>query len=398
MRAITKAIKTQTSGGLLHITIDNVPMVISSLGGKESEEIIYNLMETIKATLNKGDKLIRRNRETFKILLNDYTPARLKTKANEIHQTIISYGITSETPVQLIATIGSATFPKASDNADEIINRAYIALNDAKEEGIHYLEYKNAAKHETESKNQMVLASYLQNAFIKNRLHLAYQPIVNTKTGNVEYYEGLLRIKGEKGKISSAGPFIPIAEKMGFIDVIDIMVLQMVVDELKQNPELTLSVNVSNASMTSPKWLETVTKLLKDDKIASRLIVEIIETSEQQNLKKVVHFITKLQNLGCRVALDDFGTGYTSFSQLKNLPVDIIKIDGSFIRDIATNEKNKFFVKTLLEFSKNFGLKTVAEYVEDKKTVDILKKMKVDYLQGNYFSPALSADKMREDN
>ncbi len=389
--AIEHSLKNGESGGFLHIYLDNLAMVISSQGGESSEEIVYGLMKDIGAILKNGDSIARRNKDTLRAILRNYSPDDIAKKSLEIHEMILNYGcVSSLEPVQLSAVIGSVDFPLSAKDAEDIINKAYIALMDAQDANKYYRSYQNEAKHATESKNQMIMASYLKQAFMDKRLRLAFQPIIERTTGDIAYYESLLRIINEDGSTSSAGPFIPIAERMGFIDAIDIMVLKMVVAELRRTPDLKLAVNVSNASVAGSKWLEIAVDALSDRSLASRLIVEIIETAEQHNVPKVVQFISTLQKLGCQIALDDFGTGYTSFSQLKSLPVNIIKIDGSFVRDIVTNEKNRFFVKTLLEFSKNFGLKSVAEFVEDSATAEILTAMEVDYLQGNYFSPAVN--------
>jgi EAL domain-containing protein (putative c-di-GMP-specific phosphodiesterase class I)/GGDEF domain-containing protein len=390
-REIGKSIGSGKTGGLLYICLDNFPVVISSHGSDYAEEVIIGLISEIGKIIKKNDAIIRHDRNHLNVLLKECAALDIKEIALRIHTMIQNYGcVNALEPVQLIGTIGSVDFPKTSSTAKDALNKAYIALNDAQELHKHYLAYKNEEKHEIESKNQMILASYLQNAFLSNKLRLAFQPIIDSKTGEISYYESLLRIINADGSASSAGPFIPIAEKMGFIDTIDIMVFKMVIDELIKSPNLKLSVNVSNASTNDSKWLSAAVKLLDDESIASRLVIEITETSEQHDIKRVANFVSTLQERGCKIALDDFGTGYTSFSQLKSLPVDIIKIDGSFVRDIATNQKNRFFVKTLMEFSKNFELVAVAEFVENKETAEILKEMDVDYLQGNYFSPAVT--------
>lgn len=379
------------SSGLLCASIDNLPMIISSQGDIEAEEIIDDLTKYIAKLVSKNDIVSRSDKDKINIILMGYSPQQMKEKATEIRKEIQDYGCKhSLRPVQIMSTIGGVNFIETDRTARDALNKSYIAVSEAKESYKHYLEYGNHEKHERESKNQMVLATYLQNALLKNRLTLAFQPIIDAKTGDVSYYESLLRIINEDGSTSSAGPFIPIAEKMGFIDVIDGLVLQLVLAELRNNSNVKLALNISHASMHDSNWLEMAMKMLEEGDIASRLIVEITETSEAHSQRKVLNFITALQSMGCEVALDDFGTGYTSFSQLKVLPVDIIKIDGSFVKGIVDNSENKFFVKTLLELGNSFGLKTVAEFVENGEIAKTLIDMKVDFMQGNYFSPAVN--------
>jgi len=160
----------------------------------------------------------------------------------------------------------------------------------------------------------------------------------------------------------------------------------MVVDELRNAPDVTLAFNVSNLTTENGVWLDTLTNLLKETpEIASRLIVEITETAVLRDLRRTAYFVASIQSMGCQVALDDFGSGYTSFRQLKALSVDMVKIDGVFIKDLAQSSDNRFFVKTLLDFAQGFGLQTVAEFVETGEVTKVLMEMGVDLMQGYYF-------------
>jgi EAL domain-containing protein (putative c-di-GMP-specific phosphodiesterase class I) len=176
-----------------------------------------------------------------------------------------------------------------------------------------------------------------------------------------------------------------VAEKMGMIDLVDTMVMEMVIDELRRSPNVHLAFNVSNHTTENGVWLDSISQKLKETPdIAPRLSVEITETAVHRDLRRAAYFVASLQAMGCTVALDDFGSGYTSFRQLKALSVDIVKIDGIFIKDIAQSADNQFFVKTLLDFAQAFGLETVAEFVETGEIAKILMEMGVDYLQGYY--------------
>jgi EAL domain-containing protein (putative c-di-GMP-specific phosphodiesterase class I) len=239
-------------------------------------------------------------------------------------------------------------------------------------------------------KNNMQLASYFQSAIYEGRLRLAYQPVISSKNGQIKSYEALLRVVTEDNRLVTAGPFIPVAEKLNLINQVDNMVLKLVVEELKNSPDISLAMNLSSLSIEDGEWLANAKNLLKDNDIASRLIVEITETSMQKDLNKVANFVESMQRLGCKIAIDDFGAGYTSFSQLKVVDADIIKIDGIFVRDIVDNYNSRMFVKTLIEFARGFGLETVAEFVESGDIAKVLMELGVDYMQGHYFSPAVN--------
>lgn len=390
--AISDLEKNQSTGGLLNISIDNIPMIISCYNATIAEEIVHNLIEKIMAAVGPGDQVIRGDKEHISVILKDYNKHEMKIKAMEIYHLIQHHGSLDQSrPIQIMATIGAVELPQQVEDAKDAMNKTYVALNDAKESMQHYMIYEDMERHTLESKNKMSFASYLHRALLKNNLRLAYQPIVNIDDGSVFSYEALLRIVNPDGTLSSAGPFIPMAEKMGFIEMIDAIVLEMSIRELKSTPDIRLSINISNNSIYSSAWLRMAMVLLDDVDLANRLTVEITETAQQHDLETIAQFIVNVQALGCKVALDDFGAGYTSFTQLNHLPVDIIKIDGSFIRDINVNEKSKFFVETLVGLGKKLNTKIIAEYVENAAIIKELRKIgNIDYLQGNYLSPAVN--------
>ncbi|MDF2965660.1 MAG: yfgF [Rickettsiaceae bacterium] len=231
-------------------------------------------------------------------------------------------------------------------------------------------------------------ANILKKAISENRIRFAFQPIVSCKSGHINHYECLLRMV-DNNKLVSAGPLIPIAEKLGFISIIDDMVVDMAVEELHRSSDINFAINISNLGVSNPYLIDKIKDCLSDPKIASRLIIEITETAAQDDLEKTKNFIKAVHNLGCKVAIDDFGAGYTSFRQLKLLPIDLIKIDGWFIRDVLDNLDNRFFVETLVKMAEELGTQTVAEFVENGEIAKFLLDIDVDYMQGNYFSPAV---------
>ncbi len=272
-----------------------------------------------------------------------------------------------------------------SHGAQDVIDKAFIAHRGAA--GTVYKNFDDIKEDSVISRQQMGLANYLRKSIHENRLRLAFQPIIESKTGHVAHYEALLRLIGEDGKISSAGALIPVAERMGLIDLIDHLVLDMVVKELLASPQVKLAFNVSNLTTDNPHWMEHMSGHIKrHPEIAHRMVCEITETAAQRDLRRTAFFVASLQEMGCQVALDDFGSGYTSFRQLKALSVDMVKIDGAFIKDLVTNADNRFFVKTLLDFTKGFGLSAVAEFVENGETAKMLMELGVEYMQGYYFA------------
>ncbi len=384
--AIKAAAERKTPGSLLFLSFDNLAMIISACGHDASEKIVHDIMAQLSVVLGDRGSLYRLHRDQLGLILNIADHEEVEAFASQAGELINNYGMDASIgSLHVICSIGSVLFPKDGGTPQSAIDNAYVALHNTR--GLLHRAFEDAQIEIDSSRQQMGLANYLRKAMQNNSLRLSYQPIIESASGRITHYEALLRVIGKDGKLSSAGPLIPVAERMGLIDDIDRMVLEMVVKELEQAANVILAFNVSNLTTDNAAWLDHCRSLLQDKpEIASRIIVEITETAAQQDLRSTAYFVACLQEMGCQVALDDFGSGYTSFRQLKALSVDMVKIDGAFIRDLADNSDNRFFVKTLLDFTNGFGLKAVAEYVENGETAKMLMQLGVQYMQGYYFA------------
>jgi len=179
---------------------------------------------------------------------------------------------------------------------------------------------------------------------------------------------------------------------LGLVRQVDRRVLEMAVAELHAFPNVTLAVNVSGTVASDRCWLESFVDYVRTNKgVASRIVVELTETAALNDFEEGTRFISNLREMGCRVAIDDFGAGFTSFHNLKMLRVDIVKIDGAFVRGLAGCRENQIFVRTLVELAKHFQLETVAEWVGSDEEAALLENMGVDYFQGyHYGEPSMS--------
>lgn len=228
----------------------------------------------------------------------------------------------------------------------------------------------------------------MRKSLCNNKIQFMYQPIIDRRTGIISYYECLLRMPDKNDNLISVGPMIEDAESKGVITIIDHMVLDMAIEELTKNQDATLAINISNLGLLNQTLLKKACELLGQHQVANRLIIEITETSLNNHYNHTKHFIDTLHTLGCRFALDDFGSGFTSFKQLSNLCIDIIKIDGSYIRDITQNKQSKLFVEALINLASSQGIKTVAEFVENGEIAKYLVDTDISAMQGNFFMPA----------
>jgi len=220
----------------------------------------------------------------------------------------------------------------------------------------------------------------------QDRLLFAFQPVVCAATGKVDYFECLLRMCDEEAGIVTGSEFITIVEGLGWIGLVDRYILKKTVQELAADPEVRLGINISGMTAGDRPWLRSLTSLLRHRRdIASRLVIEITETAALGDIAESARFVDTLRHTGCRVALDDFGAGHTSLRHLQILPVDIVKIDGSLVRNLTSRPQTRIFLRHLLGLINGFGLTTVAECVENAEDAALLQAEGIGYLQGHHF-------------
>jgi EAL domain-containing protein (putative c-di-GMP-specific phosphodiesterase class I) len=267
------------------------------------------------------------------------------------------------------------------------MNRAETALAAAKRAGRDcFAPYRLTDEQRRQHRAGMAVGERVQRALKQDRIVFAFQPVVVAESGLVEYYECLLRMIDEDGRVVSAGEFVPVIEQLGFIRTIDRHVLDLVIDELTAHPAVSLAFNISGLTAADRPWLRALVSLLRGKPdIARRMIVEITETAAMYDIEESARFVATLRELGCRVAIDDFGAGFTSLRHLQALDVDVVKLDGSFVRNLAKSPDNQMFIRHLLGIARSFGLATVAECVETEEEAAILRREGVGYLQGYYF-------------
>ncbi len=370
------------SAHLVLVGIDNFTMLLSGYGLSVSEQVMAEMARTIAACAPPGTQVHRAQRDVFVLVVHALDSLQAAGLCDQIenHLRHPSHGAHFGA-LHIRASACMVARERAGEPAESLIVRGLLALED---DGLSPSPLGDEGKEF--SREEMGIANYLSQAIAENRLRFAFQPIVESATGHVVHYEALLRLHAPDGKITSAGALIPVAERMGLISTIDRLTLDMVVAELRRDKQVHLAFNISNLTTHDASWLQTLTRRIEETPdIGERMTIELTETSIHRDLKHAAYFCAQAQALGCQVALDDFGSGYTSFRQLKALSVDIVKIDGAFVRDIMENTDNRFFVKTLLDFTRGFGLKSVAEFVENGETAKLLMEMGADYLQGFYF-------------
>jgi EAL domain-containing protein (putative c-di-GMP-specific phosphodiesterase class I) len=283
--------------------------------------------------------------------------------------------------------VGAVWLPSDAATSQEAMLRAENALGRARAGGRDgFMVYEHSAQKESLRIRQMGLADEVIAALRDNRLKLAYQPIIHARSRAVMHHEALVRMERPGGEIVSAGYFVPAAEQLGIVHLVDRFALEHVIAKLKAHPAASLGVNVSGTAAGDPAWLQSFVDHVRDNRaVAGRLIVELTETAALHHFEENARFISQLRELGVRVAIDDFGAGYTSFRNLQLLHVDIVKIDGGYVKDISASPENQVFVRTLAGLAKNFNMRVVAEWVSSDADAALLQDLGVDYFQGFHF-------------
>ncbi|MDB5491169.1 MAG: diguanylate cyclase domain protein [Micavibrio sp.] len=374
-------------GYLLVAGIDRLSMFNEAFGAQFTDEIIEKTGKRLRQMIGADGTVTRIGGDVFAMFLSSAPHAEMAALARHMLHAVQNEPLsTSQGPIGVGLSIGGVLVrPDCKDPAD-MIAKAEMALQTAKSRGRgRFISYNEAAGDGQSARMQMRSADDFMAALKDNRVRLAFQPVVDAQTHAVEFHECLLRYVDGAGKIHAAGSFIPAIEKLGLSRLVDRHALRLSLQELEMFPDVSLSVNVSNLSLNDPDWLRGIVVALRDrTDVAKRMIVEITESAVIHDMDKTLRVIRTLRDLGCGVAIDDFGSGYTGFSQLKEMAVDIVKIDKTFVRNMAEKE-NHLFVKTLQMLADGLGIRTVGEGAETMTEAKLLASDGINLIQGYAF-------------
>ena len=347
----------------------------------------------MREQLRSGDVLARLGGDEFGVLTaNVQDEGEVNLVAERLREHIDGYMFVWEQRSYAIsASIGVVMIERPDITLRDLFAQADTACYMAKESGRNRVHFYSAEDDQTvQRRSEMEWANRLRWAVDENRLLLDYQELTPLAAGvhRGPHIELLLRLRDEDGRIVMPGAFIPAAERYGLMSMVDRWVIETALanfDALHSDgPDMELAtINLSAASLEEPALAARILELMElHDIAAQRVCFEITETVAVRNLAQVTRFIGQLREAGCKIALDDFGSGMSSFGYLKNLPVDIIKIDGSFIRDLGTDPMSQAIVRAVTDIGHQRGLEVIAEWVTNAQTLDVLAEIGVDYAQG----------------
>lgn len=385
--ALSYCARHNRRGVYLAVGIDNLSLINNALGSDAADAVIVEVARRIERLLGMTDIIGRIGGDHFGIILHQQDNRDSRQTIDLILSSINKSPIeTEQGQVGVTVSIGAAHLMTDGKTSHDVMARAEVALHAAKRGGRNCVVFYRPHLQPAVSPYNLSIGEEVRQALRDNRFCLAFQPVVSSKNFEPEFYECLARIRREDGSLLNAGAFIPAAEQLGLMREIDYYVCKLAVGELLQNPDLKLAINISGFNVGEGSWMQQAKDLLRDvPQVAERLTVEITETAALSDIKEAANFVHNLREMGCQVALDDFGAGYTSYRQLRLLPVNMVKIDGSFVKGVNTNVGNQLFVRTLVELAHGFGLKVIAEFVETQEDAETLTKFGVGLLQGMFF-------------
>lgn len=406
--AIQSARRYQRQFAVLFIDLDRFKIINDTMGHEAGDLLLKEIADRFKQTLRAVDVVSRLGGDEFIILIEEVSEInQITTLTQKILAAAMKPIMIMDKECRVTASIGISIFPRDGEDDQTLIKNADIAMYFAKEEGKNnYQFYSKDIK--TQSTERMSIETNLRFALERKEFSLDYQARLDLKTGMITGVEALLR--WENPFLGSVTPtrFIPVAEETGLIVPIGRWVLKTACAQniLWQNqglPPVRISVNLSLRQLMDDNLVEDIKTVLDESGMPPNLLeLEISESMLMHNPPQMIAVLTRIKKMGVRLAVDNFGTGYSSLAQISHFPIDTLKVDRSFIRNIAMDSEDKAIIESIINMGKHLSLTVVAEGVETQVQDDLLRKLICDEVQGYYFSkpvaPAQFADLLRTHN
>ncbi|MEM7775688.1 MAG: EAL domain-containing protein [Pseudomonadota bacterium] len=386
------------SCGFVLIAVDGLERYGDTHGAEARDKLVLRIAQAIRLHLRGGDVLGRYSTTKFAAVLNVCDGNSLNVAAGRlataVRNCMADAGARDFT--QPIA-IGGLIIPDSATTVSEAFAVALRAVAQAREDSRSPVVLFTADHPGRATMRQLDRGTDLSNALQGDRFELFVQPIVAAGSRKVVFHEALVRLRTADGRLIAASDFVADAEAVGLVSSLDRRGLELAITAMSRHPSLSLSVNVSALTCGDTAWLETLrTAVEAVPDLGQRLLIEITETAAFHDVNVAAVFVDRVKALGCRVAIDDFGVGYTTFACLKALNVDVVKLDGSFIRNLVDDPADQVFVRAMVDLSKVLAFDTVAEWVGDEATAQFAEKLGVTHLQGYHFGMPEGLETLRD--
>lgn len=390
-RAVARVARRGANCALFYVDLDQFKYINDTLGHAAGDKLLIEICQLLQSHVREGDLLARFGGDEFTILIYDVQAEDVPTIADHFRVLFEEYKFVYEgKSFNVTCSIGAAIVDRGVASADEVMAHADLACNMAKKRGRNRIHVYNPSDSEKAGMAEdMGWAARVREMLENDRFRLVYQPIAAVNSGRVQDYEVLVRMVCDDGEMILPGGFMPAAERFGLIHGVDRWIVERAIRQLamlnEQGREIRFSINLSGKAFEDKMLLPLIKNLLAELDLAPHwLTFEITETAAIGNLSAAEKFIRSLKEIGCQFALDDFGSGFSSFTYLKHLPVDKLKIDGSFVQGMAQGNVDQAMVQSMNQIAHALGKKTIAEYVESETVLALLRRIGVDYAQGNF--------------
>ncbi|WP_101760395.1 bifunctional diguanylate cyclase/phosphodiesterase [Oceanicoccus sp. KOV_DT_Chl] len=394
-----RVVKEKDKSALFFIDLDQFKYVNDTLGHASGDRLLVQIAELLKKRMRTDDVVCRLGGDEFAVLAKSVDKSGAIEIANSIVKSMYDFlFIEQGKTFNIYCSVGAALIEADKQSAEEAFSNADMACYNAKSQGRNRFHLYEAQAND-ENKLDIGWSHRIAEALANDKFVLHYQPIVGVEEGGIPSYEALLRMIGEEGELVPPNLFIPVAERFGLATEIDYWVIRHSMKALEalnnEGRRVRFYVNLSGQLLVDPDFVNRVVRTFNEYDIdASQVVFELTERAAVGNIYNASQKMVRLQSYGFQFAVDDFGSGFSSFSYLKNMPVEYVKIEGEFVERILEDKIDRALVKSMVDIAKACGKKVVAEYVGDQETYDLLKSYGIDYAQG-FFIAKPSADVVR---
>ncbi|NJM21869.1 MAG: EAL domain-containing protein [Richelia sp. RM2_1_2] len=403
LESLIKANQSNSKLAVCFLDLDRFKTINETLGHGIGDKLLKSVAHRLNKCLRSRDILARWGGDEFTLLLSDINGVRDAARVAEEVLTALKPGFLIDNHLlHISASIGIAVYPNHGKDGETLIKNADAALNRAKLDGRNHYQIYNSAIN-SQASELLSLENSLHYALERNELRLYYQPQVDITTGEICKFEALLRWEHPKYGLISPSKFIPIAEETGLIIPISEWVLRTacIQNKIWQNllglSSVGVAVNLSARQFQQLNLVNTVRRILTETKLSPQYLeLEITESAAMQNVEFSKEILTQLHDMGVSISIDDFGTGYCSFNYLKQFPINCLKIDRSFVRDLTNDTNDAAIITAMIALAHGLNLSVVAEGVETEEQRNLLRILECEIIQGNLFSPAVCAQQATE--
>jgi diguanylate cyclase (GGDEF)-like protein len=383
-------------GAVMIIDIDGLKEVNDRLGHQPGDNLIRGVAEVLRERVRTTDIVARLSGDEFAVLMPQTDTLGALRLGEDLRAQVADRAALGAAAEWATISVGIAMFDGRAGSEATLV-AADRAMYRAKHEGRNRIAlFEGLEPDWRDLRPGKTTSARIRDALTQNRLSLATQPIRNLASGGVERYELLLRMVGEEGELLPAASFIQVAERCGMIQELDRWVvgqaLQLLSDRESAGDPVSLHVNLSGASLTDLSVLDYIERGFDEgDADPGRCTFEITQSARIEDYEAAAGFADRLTEFGCEVAIDDYGAGFGPFQYLKRFPFDVIKIDGAFVRDMPRNDVDQLTVKAIVQIAQGLGKRTIAEFVEDEDTTQMLREYGVDMAQGFHLGRPVDA-------